>query len=179
MRCMHIMCVLATHRGDPSHTSNIWISRLRSNDFLVRSFEWRGLRFHRWKTCMKWRGLPWKRVGYVWGLPWKLVWSFGNRNYFKADLLRLWYAPAYMYMHACHETRCILAGQMVCVNSYTHTHIHSIVSVHTHKPICHMCICLHTMTYVSISGTTTCMYRFFSLVFSFILSRFTKDALWD
>ena len=40
-----IISTRPTHRGDP--TWNICISR--SNDLIVRSFEWRGLRLHTWK----------------------------------------------------------------------------------------------------------------------------------
>jgi len=42
------------------------------------------------KTCMKVWGLPWNRVLYVRGLPWKLVGKFGCPYCFKSDLLRVW-----------------------------------------------------------------------------------------
>ena len=75
------------------HTATHWISR--SIGFPDRSFEWRGfwLRgtpFTHMKTCMTIWVLPWKRVWYVRGLPWKLVGNFGIRNYLKSDLLRPW-----------------------------------------------------------------------------------------
>jgi len=44
-----IISTRPTHRGDP--TWNICISR--SNDLIVRSFEWRGLRLHTWKLVWK------------------------------------------------------------------------------------------------------------------------------
>ena len=62
------------------------------------------------------------------------------------------------------------------IHSHSQTHSQECLGTHT-QPVCHTCICLHTTTYLSISGTTTCMYRFCSLVFWFLLSRFTKDAL--
>ena len=65
----------SAHGGD--QTSNIWISR--SIGFSDRSFVWRGLRIHTWKTCMR-----------IWGLPWKLVGNFGSRNCFQSHLLRPW-----------------------------------------------------------------------------------------
>jgi len=42
------------------------------------------------KNCLKFWGLPWKRVWYVLGLPWTLVKYFGSCDYFQSDLLRLW-----------------------------------------------------------------------------------------
>jgi len=44
-----ILSILTTHEGDQA--SNIWISR--SNDLIVGSFEWRGLRLHTWKLVWK------------------------------------------------------------------------------------------------------------------------------
>jgi len=78
-------CVGTIHGGD--QTSNIWISR--SNDCLVKSCEWRGLRLHTWKTCTKFWGLPWKRVWYVQGLQWKLVGNFGSRHGARHALIRV------------------------------------------------------------------------------------------
>jgi len=51
---------LSTHPSPSTHSTHggaqteiIWI--LRSNDFLVRFFEWRGLRLHTWKLVLKFR----------------------------------------------------------------------------------------------------------------------------
>ena len=42
------------------------------------------------ETCLKFLGLPRKRVWYVQGLLWKLIGNFGSRNYFRSDFLHLW-----------------------------------------------------------------------------------------
>jgi len=64
----------------------------------VRSFQCRGVCLPTWKFCWKSWGLPWYRVWYVRGLPWKLVGNFGSRNYFQYDLLRAW-AMAWIVSH--------------------------------------------------------------------------------
>jgi len=78
--------VCATHGGD--QISNIWISRL--SGFPVHSFEWQGLPCTFVKPYLKFWGLPWKPVGKLRGIKWKLVWRFGSRKYFKSDLHRPW-----------------------------------------------------------------------------------------
>jgi len=64
---------------------NIWICRLSS--FPGFSFE---SPFSQLKPCLKFWGLPRKRVWYARGLLWKLVGNAGSRKYFKSDLLCLW-----------------------------------------------------------------------------------------
>ena len=71
-------------------TEEIWIEIFGSPDLPISgSIFWRtGSPFTHVKSCLKWWGLPWKRVWYVWGLQWKLVVNFGSRDYYKSDLLR-------------------------------------------------------------------------------------------
>jgi len=111
---------ISAHGGD--ETSNIWISR--SIGYCDRSFEWRGLRVHTWKTCMR-----------IWGLPWKLVGKFGSRHYFKARLRRSW------MMYAWNEGfLCKVTWVGVC------THICLGVCMHICLGVCmHIClgVCMH------------------------------------
>ena len=51
--------------------------------------DYTGSPFTHVKTCLKFWGLPRKRVWYVRRLLWKLVDIFGGRNYFKSDFLSL------------------------------------------------------------------------------------------
>ena len=83
-----------------THTHDSFHSRRRSNFQYLDLQIWRVSRPLFWMTgtpftaeqiCLKFWGLPWKRVWYVWGLLWNLVGNFGSRNYFKSDLLRPWH----------------------------------------------------------------------------------------
>ena len=70
----------ATHTGD--HSKDIWIKIFASRDltnffFLVRSFEWRGLRLHTWKLV--WKCNFWDSVEtclICTGTPAKTCWTF-------------------------------------------------------------------------------------------------------
>jgi len=50
--------------------------------FPVHSLECRGFPFSPVKTCLK-----------FWGFPWKLIWNYGSRNYFKSNFVRPWSWP--------------------------------------------------------------------------------------
>jgi len=78
--------IIIRSRGD--QTLDIWISRF---SWFSRTLFWvTETLFTHVKPCLKYWGLPRKRVENVRGLPWKLVGKFGSFNHFKADLLRPW-----------------------------------------------------------------------------------------
>ena len=78
--------IYPAHGGD--RTCNIRISRFSR---FPRKLYWvTGTLFTHVKPSLKFWGLLRKRVWYVRGLPWKLVGTFGSRNYCRSDLLRPW-----------------------------------------------------------------------------------------
>jgi len=72
------------------YTTGLWCHSPRRSDlkyldlkirrFSRLSFALTGTPFIHVKPCLKFWGLPRKRVWYVRGLLWKLVWNFGSRN---------------------------------------------------------------------------------------------------
>ena len=88
------------HRAKKLPYIHIWQSTIRTRggeclDLQIIQFSWilfwvTGTPFTHGKTCLKFWGLPRKRVWYVRALLWKLDGNLGSRNYFKSDLLRLW-----------------------------------------------------------------------------------------
>jgi len=114
---------LASHLNEPCLTlewvmSHMWMSHvpqvnplteeirlsldLKIRRFSRRSFALTGTPFTHVKPCIRFWGLPQKRVWYVRGLLWKLAGNFGSRNYFKSDLLRLWEpCPTFEWVMSC------------------------------------------------------------------------------
>jgi len=82
--CFVCVCVLSRRRPDLKYL-DLQILRFH------RKFIWvSGTPFTHVKPCLKFWGLPRKRVWYAQGLLWKLVGNLGSRNYFMSDFLRLW-----------------------------------------------------------------------------------------